>query len=115
MAHAADKTQIVKFQPGKSSTVITDSIKGYDLNIYQLAARAGQMLSVTFKPSNESCYYNIDGVVGRRFLFNGTMDTGDYSGALPNDGDYQIKVYQMRNAARRDERCTFSLSLEIRN
>jgi hypothetical protein len=115
MAHAADKTQIVKFKPGTSSIVITESIKGYDLNVYQLSARAGQTLSVTFKPSNTSCYYNVDGIVGRRFLFNGTTDAGDYSGPLPNDGDYQIKVYQMRSAARRKETCSFSLNLEIRN
>jgi hypothetical protein len=113
-AVAGDKAEILRFKPGKP-VVIADTLKGYQLNIYQFVGRSGQTLMTTFKPSNKSCYYAVDGIVGRRFLFNSKVDVGNYSGPLPSNGDYQIKVYQMDDVARRKATCTFSLTLEIRN
>jgi hypothetical protein len=112
---AADKTSVVKFASGATSATIKGSVKGYDMNTYVLGANAGQTLSVTFKPNNGSCYYNIDGPDGGEALFNGSMSSDDYSGALPADGDYRIGAYLMRNAARRNETCKFSITFEIKD
>jgi hypothetical protein len=112
-AHAADKSQEVKFAPGTTSATIRSSLEGYDMNTYRLGASAGQTLSVTFTPSNSSCYYNVEAPGADEALFNGSESGDAYSGVLPYDGDYQVKVYLMRNAARRNETCKFSLTVEI--
>jgi hypothetical protein len=114
-ANAADKTTVVKFAPGTTSSTISDALKGYDMNIYVLGANAGQTLSVTFQPSNASCYYNVEAPGAEEALSNGSVVAEDYSGVLPVSGDYRIKTYLMRNAARRNETCKFSISFEIRD
>lgn len=113
--HAAEKTEVVKFRPGATSTTISGSVKGYDMRTYVLGAGAGQTLSITFKPSNTSCYYNVDAPAGDEALFNGSMNSDDFSGVLPADGEYRIKTYLMRNAARRNETCRFVITFEIRD
>ena len=36
-------------------------------------------------------------------MFNGSMAENQYEGTLPASGDYKVRVYLMRSAARRDE------------
>jgi hypothetical protein len=114
-ARAADKTTEVKFKPGASSATVKGSLKGYDTNSYTLGANAGQVLKVSLKASNGSCYFNVDAPTGDEALFNGAMTVGDFSGTLTVDGDYKAMVYLMRNAARRNETCRYTITFEIDN
>ena len=106
----------MRFKPGHTSATFNGSVTGYDMNTYILGANAGQTLSIAFTASNNSCYYNVDAPTADEALFNGSTDgRGGFTGVLPADGKYQIKAYLMRNAARRQETCKFSFSIEIKD
>ena len=113
LAMAADQTTEVKFKPGATSATLKGSLKGYDTNSYLLGATAGQVLKVTLNPANRSCYVNVDAPDADEALFNGSIAGDDYSGTLTVDGDYKAMVYLMRNAARRNETCRYSITFEI--
>jgi hypothetical protein len=110
---AADQTTEVKFEPGATSATINGSLEGYDTNNFLLGATAGQVLKVTFKPANRSCYVNVNAPDSDEALFNGSIAGDDFSGTLPVDGNYQAMVYLMRNAARRNETCEYTITFEI--
>ncbi|MBL0370933.1 hypothetical protein JJB09_02730 [Rhizobium sp. KVB221] len=110
---AADKTTVVKFKPQTTSATIKGNLKGYDTNNYMLGANAGQVLKVVLKASNSSCYFNIQGPDSEEAQFNGSMTMGDFSGTLTVDGNYKAMVYLMRNAARRNEICKYTITFEI--
>jgi heat shock protein HslJ len=104
----------VKFAPGKTSAIIKGRITGYNYVDYQLRAAAGQTLTVSLKGSNGANYVNVlpPGATDVA-MFNGQMADNRYTGMLPTDGVYTLRVYLMRSAARRDESSDFSLSVAI--
>ncbi|WP_339449688.1 hypothetical protein [Pseudomonas sp. EA_5y_Pfl2_R50] len=89
------------------------SIRGDQTAQYTFTAKAGQMLTVDFKPSNTSAYFNIAAKGADYALFNGSIMGNHFLGALPADGEYTVQVYLMRNAARRDEVASYALSLNL--
>ena len=115
-ALAADTTATVIVKPGTSSAAINGSLKGYDTHYYVLGANAGQQIKVTLRASNGSCYFNFDAPTGDAALFNGSVSIdGAFAGTLPQTGDYKAMVYLMRNAARRNEICRYTISFAIDN
>lgn len=112
-ALAADRTETVKFAPGTSATTLKGKIKGYDGVNYRLGARKGQVMQVLFSPSNGSCYMNVfvPGEESARFI--GSTSGNEFGLNLEKSGTYTVQVYLMRNAARRAESCSYTLSFEI--
>lgn len=111
---AADRSQTVKFKAGATSTTLSGSIKGYDGIRYTLGARAGQEMSVTFKRKNASCYFNVlpPGSADAA-IFIGSTEGNAFGGTLGVSGKYTVQVYLMRNAARRNETCKYSITFKI--
>jgi hypothetical protein len=76
--------------------------------------RAGQTLTVKLASSNPSLYFNIlppgSENVG---MFVGSQQGAQASLLLPADGKYVIRVYLMRNAARRHERAPYTLNVAL--
>lgn len=103
----------VKFQPGQSEAKIEGKIKGYSTVDYVLAARAGQRMKVDFKASNSSAYFNILPGGSATSLFTGSSGGDHFDGTLPISGDYRIRVYLMRNAARRGDTARYELQVGI--
>lgn len=103
----------VVFAKGATSTSIKDQLKGYQTIDYQLHARAGQQMRVDFAPSNSSAYFNLLPPGSDEALFVGSTLGNHYSGVLPADGMYTIRVYLMRNAARRNETARYTLKVGI--
>ena len=103
----------VLFKPGESNTTITGKIEGYQSVDYQLSAEAGQSLVVSFKPSNLSAYFNVLPPGGDEAIFVGSTSGNQFAAELPADGVYTIRVYLMRNAARRNEKACYTLQLGI--
>lgn len=104
----------VQFKPGTSSTVVEDSITGYEIIDYVLNAREGQYMNVSMATDNSANYFNIlapgeDKVA----MFNSSMGVNQYEGILPKSGDYKIRVYMMRSAARRNEVANYRLEMII--
>jgi hypothetical protein len=101
----------VQFAKGASSAVIAGQIKGDTTVDYVVRAAAGQTLSVKLQKSNSQNYFNVmpPGSTGSA-MFVG--DSGEnYSGMLPTDGDYVVRVYLMRPAARRGESSNYTLTV----
>ncbi|WP_165321954.1 hypothetical protein [Rhizorhabdus phycosphaerae] len=107
------RTVPVIFSGGATRQVIHGTIRGYDVIDYSLRAAAGQTLSVRFSTSNRSSYFNV-GVQGApEALFNGAISGNRFSSVLAANGTYAVRVYLMRNAARRNETARYTLTLGL--
>jgi len=112
-ADAGIRQEPVQFAKGSSSTVIKGQIKGDTTIDYIVHAAAGQTLSVALQKSNAQNYFNVlpPGSTGSA-MFVG--DSGEnYSGMLPADGDYAVRVYLMRPAARRSENSNYTVTISV--
>jgi hypothetical protein len=108
------RTERVHFQKGANSAVVEASIKGYETVDYILGARAGQYMNVSLATKHGATYFNIlapgESEVA---MFNGSINQNQYEGTLPSSGDYKIRVYMMRSAARRNEVAHFRLEMIV--
>ena len=104
----------VQFAKGKSSMVIRDRIVGRQYIDYKLQASAGQRLTADLKGTIGANYFNLlpPGSVDIG-MFNGALGDNRFSGLLPDDGVYTLRVYLMRSAARRNEASNFTLSVGL--
>jgi hypothetical protein len=112
-ATAAGKTEEVKFKAGATSATIKGSIKGDNDVSYVLKANAGQVMSILFTPSNASCYFNVLPPGSDEAIHIGSSAGNEFGGTLAESGGYMAQVYLMRNAARRNETCNYSITFEI--
>ena len=110
---AQARTERVQFAQGSSSASIKGRVQGDAMVDYQVRAAAGQTISVTLKRSNPQNYFNVlpPGSQGEA-MFVG-QDGGDYRGMLPADGDYTVRVYLMRPAARRNESSNYTVTIGV--
>ncbi|MGB7904464.1 MAG: hypothetical protein WCF43_07215 [Steroidobacteraceae bacterium] len=111
VADAGIRQEKVQFAKGASSAVIKGQLKGDAMVDYLVRAAAGQTLSVKLQKSNAQNYFNVmpPGSTGSA-MFVG--DTGEnYAGMLPADGDYIVRVYLMRPAARRGDSSNYTLTV----
>lgn len=115
-AQATDEIRVerVQFAPGTTSETIEASIQGYEIVDYVLGAQAGQYMNVSMATDNGANYFNLmapgETVVA---FFNGSSSGNQYEGTLPETGDYTIRVYMMRSAARRNEVANYRLEMII--
>jgi hypothetical protein len=93
---------------------VKGSLKGDKTIDYKLRAKAGQTMSVALKTSNGANYFNVlpPGSTGEA-IFVGSTSGNEWTGALPADGEYTVRVYLMRSAARRNETADYTLSVGI--
>jgi hypothetical protein len=103
----------IQFKSGASSATLKGRLKGDQTIDYQLRARAGQALTVHFKPGNVSAYFNILPPGLEEALFIGPSSGNDFSGKLSADGTYTIRIYLMRNAARRNETTKYTVDVAL--
>jgi len=108
------RTERVQFEPGASSATIESSITGYETVDYILRASEGQYMNVSMATNNTSNYFNIL-APGKEneAMFIGSTQGNQYEGILPASGDYKIRVYLMRSAARRNEVANYRLEMII--
>ena len=108
------RTQRVQFQPGTSSSTVEGSVTGYEGVDYVLNARAGQVMNVSMATDNSSNYFNIipPGETDVA-LFTGSSQGKQFEGELPASGDYKIRVYLMRNAARENQTGNYRLEMIV--
>lgn len=104
----------IAFAKGASSATVKGSIKGDATIDYTLRAKAGQTMTVTFKGSNGANYFNVlpPGSKGEA-IFIGANEGNEFKGELPADGEYRLRVFLMRSAARRGESSTFTFTVGI--
>jgi hypothetical protein len=113
---AADDIRIerVHFKKGSNSAVVEASIKSYETVDYVLGARAGQYMNVSLATKHGATYFNILAPGENEVaMFIGSTSGNQYEGTLPASGDYKVRVYMMRSAARRNEVAHYRLEMII--
>jgi hypothetical protein len=110
---APPRQERVAFAKGASSATIKGQLKG-DADVdYVVGAAAGQTINVALKVSNRSNYFNVLPPVSENVAMYVGQDGGPYTGTLPADGDYKVRVYLMRSAARRNEVSDYTLTVGV--
>lgn len=114
IAQSDMRTERVRFEKGANSAVVKDSITGYETVDYVLGAKKGQYMNVSMATDNAVNYFNILAPGENQVaMFNGSIAGNQYEGTLPKSGDYKVRVYMMRSAARRNEVANFRLEMII--
>lgn len=113
VAQTGIRTVRVKFAKGSSGTVIRGAITGSDIIDYVVGAAAGQTMKVTLHGSNNANYFNVNPPGSEAAIFVGSTSGVTFEGSLPASGDYRVRVYLMRSAARRKETSRYTLSIAI--
>ena len=114
----AQTKSAVKFEPGNFGTMVNGTIEGDDYIDYMLGAKAGQQMFVelTVDGTNGAgaVYFNIlpPGSQGEA-IYNSSVDGNSTTVALPADGDYAIRVYQMGDDADTGKTSGFHVDLSI--
>jgi len=101
----------VHFARGANSTKLGGSVSGYKYVDYVVGARGGQTMSV--KLESASSYASF--VVFDPTMENveGATEQVDWTGDLPSNGKYTIRVLLPRSAARRGVSARYSLKISI--
>jgi hypothetical protein len=108
----AQGTERVRFQSGHSSATLKGRIVGFNTKDYVVGAQAGQAMSLRLSSSNTSTYFVIYSINGRATDMN---ETREWSEDLSESGDYLIRVFMMRSAARlKGAAANFTLSISIK-
>ena len=112
-ARAGDRTETFRLKAGAASATRTGTIRGYDGVNYVFGAKSGQAMSIVFTGSEPSCYFNVYGPGGGEAVFNGSSSGNEFRTTLKASGSYRAQVYLMRNAARDNRACKYSITFEI--
>ena len=112
----AIQQKTIQFKKGTSSLKVVGKIKGYQMIDYKVNAAANQSMTVTLASKNPSLYFNVIAPNATdEAIFIGSTSGNTYTDYLPESGTYTIRVYLMRNAARRGEVAPFTLNTRIVN
>lgn len=103
----------VQFKPGETGATIKGRLKGDQTVDYLLQAKAGQSAMVMLKSSNRFNYFNVMAPGSDTAIFIGSTSGNRFEGELPKDGEYVVRVYLMRNAARRGEAAQYSIHFGV--
>jgi hypothetical protein len=76
-------------------------------------AGAGQTITVSLKRSNLSNYFNVLPPGSTDVAMSAAQTGEDFTAVLPTDGDYTIRVYLVRAAARRNESSDYTLTVAV--
>ncbi|CAM3983792.1 MULTISPECIES: hypothetical protein [Pseudoalteromonas] len=109
---SAGQHQVV-FDPESSTQRVEfeQQITGNEFNDYLVSGNAGDILNVTLTPSNLSNNFNILPADSSQAVFIGSIEGHYVKHQLAKDGDYIVRVYLMRNAARRNESSNYKLTI----
>lgn len=78
----------IRFAPGGTSSIVTGSIGGGSEHDFLLGARSEQLMSVSLSADGALyCVYAPDGSPLSE------MSSAEWSGVLPQPGDYRVKVF----------------------
>ncbi|MDD7911241.1 hypothetical protein PUV47_15030 [Pseudovibrio exalbescens] len=119
LANAQDRSvneERISFQQGAFGAEIRGTIKGAEIKDYLIGVEGGQILTVTMKSDSAASYFNvIPPSESDAATFIGSTSGERYRGLLAEGGDYTIRVYMMRSAARRDEEANYAIDVAVRS
>lgn len=103
----------VTFASGASAKTLSGSITGDQSLDYVLGGKAGQTMTVTLKTAHGANSFNVLPPGSAAAIGRGDLSDNAWTGTLPVDGDYRVRVFLMRAAARRNETATYTLTVGI--
>ena len=99
--------------PAGATTAVHGTLKGYQLADYLIPLEAGQSVVMKLKTSNPSGNFNVDAPGATEgAMFIGSIAGDRFDTVAPVSGDYLVRVYLMRSAARRNELARYTLSVQ---
>ena len=113
--HAQDiRKERVRFQEGATSATVEGRITGRETVDYLLNVSAGQVMNISMATPHGATYFNIM-EPGEQYaaIYNGSTSGNQFEGVTEKSGDYTIRVYMMRSAARRGERADYRLEMIV--
>lgn len=114
VASTAIETRPIQFAKGASSATVQGTIQGDQTIDYKVSARAGQTMSVKLATRHGANYFNVLPPGSRDVaIFVGACGGSEWTDALPSGGEYTVRVYLMRSAARRNESASFVLTVGV--
>jgi hypothetical protein len=114
-ASAQTKTVNVRFAAGASEATYTNSVTGYGVVDFVLTAWANQQLTATLVSSTGNKAI-LTVMQNDERVADDASETTDWTGRLPNNGKYTVRVLMMRNDARRTKTpVKFTLRIRITN
>ncbi|MGP1358794.1 hypothetical protein [Roseicyclus sp.] len=107
---------------GWTGAAIDGEIVGRDFDRYELNAVAGDTLTVRLHTPHTGTYFNVyapgngpgdEALANSQMIGGPVLDLNEFSGTLPTSGTYEVVVYMVRAAARRDEVAPYALELDL--
>lgn len=113
--HAGEdpESRPLKFARHASSATVKSTLQGRQTIDYTLSARSGQTMSVTLVSSNGGLGFNVLPPGSKDVALPDAIGRQSWQGSLPADGEYRIRTYLVRAAARRGERAPFTLTVSV--
>jgi len=106
---SAQKAQRIRFAKGATSGTVKGRIVGYAVKDYVVGAREGQTMTISL--SSPKALFVIYSINGRA---TDMIETNEWSDVLSESGDYLIRVFMMRNDARKKGAATnYTLKVSI--
>ena len=115
-AQPAVPSTTVAFKKGASSALVKGALQGPDADArdYIVRAGAGQKMTVEMQTTSTSAYFNVLSPGSEEALYRGEV-AGEprWSGALPASGDYRVRVFLNRAAARQGKSAAYTLRIAV--
>lgn len=93
---------------------VRGTIRGRDAVDYVVRAEGGQTMTISLQTSNGANYFNLLPPGSRNAaIFTGSTSGKRFRQRLAGSGDYRIRVYLMRSAARRNEVARYVLTVSL--
>ena len=114
-AAAADgiESRPLQFAKGASSASVKGSIAGRQTIDYKLRAKAGQTMSVKLASGHLGLAFNVLPPGSQDVAIADAIQQQAWTGTLPADGEYTVRTYLDRAAARRGEKASYTLTVAI--
>lgn len=107
------RTETVPASAATAGSILQGSLTGEESVDYLIAADAGQRLSVDVSSNTASLSFNILPQGSDEALFIGSTSGNVADLPIPAAGTYVVRVYLMRNAARRAETADYALGIGL--
>ena len=103
----------VRFATGTHGATVRGTVRGYAYRDYIVGASAGQTIDLKLTSTGNPSVFTVLGPGGADM--DGAAEMNDFSGTLPTNGSYVIRVLMMRSEARRKGSASnFTLKVSIK-
>ncbi len=108
------RSELIQIPEGENGVTVTGRISGYEIVDYKFYGCEAQDVIIVLETDNASNYFNILAPGESDVAMSiGSIEGNRFAGRMPENGDYTLRVYLMRNAARRGETASYSLVINV--